>query len=284
MWQADAQRDVQDFAQLYASWEGSGPLQVICLLDPPRHALPASSYQEAQRNVSQLFDRIPGRETFVVGLQEDFMQELRVAPPVLSARYLDEGGLGIVQALKRSEPTQAAISLESADFLKEYKRLENQSIEFMSKAAPFLSLIAHAYSDIKKNYSPELVSFLSLVAAYRQDSSIGLNAFVDRLLEQARSLSIDLEAPRYKPLLVFEFVSRLESEVRKSKAQKLSELVEPLAGIISLYSQTEMIDLRAVWQFRRYQLQLAARERMKLRSSASKRCCRKRRCPSPPLK
>ncbi|MEK6287259.1 MAG: hypothetical protein AABO57_16080 [Acidobacteriota bacterium] len=254
MWQADVQRNVEDWAQLYSSWEGSGPAQVVCLLDPPRNALPPHSYQEAQRNMYNVFDRLPGKESLVVGLQEDFMKELRTAAG-LSDNYLDNGGLGIVYALSRAKPPPDAVGLETAGFVEEYRRVENQAIDFMSRSASFFQLVTRAYGEGKKKYSPELLSFLSLVASYRRDHSIGLNAYVSQLLKKARSLSINLGATRYKPLLVFESISRLESEVAKSKNEKLNELVEPLAQAIYVFSQPETIDRRAVWQLKRYLLQ-----------------------------
>ncbi len=255
MWQADVQRYVTDWAQLYSSWEGPGPSQVVCLLDPPRNALPPHSYQEAQRNMYHAFDRLPGKEAIVVGLQEDFMKELRATTSGLSDTYLDNGGLGIVYALSRAKPRPDAVGLETAGFVEEYRRIESQAIDFMSRWASFFQLVTQAYGESKKKYSPELMSFLSLVASYRRDNSTGLNAYVSQLLEKARSLSINLGATRYKALLVFESISHLESEVAKSKTKKLNELVEPLAQAIYAFAQPETIDRRAVWQLQRYLLQ-----------------------------
>jgi hypothetical protein len=258
MWQADVQKDVNDWAQLYSSWQGSGPAQVVCLLDPPRNALPPGSYQEAQRNMYNVFDRLPGKDAIVVGLQQDFMKELRAARSELPDTYLDNGGLGIVYALSRAKPRPDAVGLETSGVVDEYKRLESQAIEFMSGSASFFQLVTRAYDGGKKEYSPELLSFLSLVASYRRDNSMGLNAYVSQLLGKARSLPINLGAARYKPLLVFESISRLESEVAKGKTEKLDELVAPLAQAIYLSSQPATIERRAVWQLYSYLLQAPA--------------------------
>src|SRR2546427_210266 len=151
MWQADVQQRIKEYGQLYNAWEGSGRTQVVCLLDPPRNALPPQSYRQAQQNLYKIFEQIPGKESLVVGLQEDFWKEVRSTGYRVSDDYLDNGGLGVVFGLSKSSPRPDAIDLETAGLLAEYKRLENDSIDFMSRHAPFLQLIANAYREGSEN-------------------------------------------------------------------------------------------------------------------------------------
>jgi hypothetical protein len=99
MWQADVQKRIKEYGQLYNAWEGSGHSQVVCLLDPPRNALPPHSYREAQQNLYKMFEQIPGKESLVVGLQEDFWNEVRNTNYQVSDSYLETGGFGVVFGL-----------------------------------------------------------------------------------------------------------------------------------------------------------------------------------------
>lgn len=256
MWKADVQRKIKEYGQLYSAWEGSGRSQVVCLLDPPRNALPPQSYQQAQRNLYEMFERIPGKEALVVGLQQDFWNEVRSTNYRVSDDYLDNGGFGVVYGLSKSSPRPDAVELESATFLTEYKRLEDEAIGFMSRSAPFFQVIAKAYREGTENkYSHELQGFLSLAASYRRDHSIELREYVLKLLQRARLLGINVSAVRYKAILVFESIGRLEPQVQEQKQKKTGEVAQPLAEMALLMSQPETIERRAVWQLYRYLLQ-----------------------------
>jgi hypothetical protein len=256
MWQINFQRTESGF--LHSSWQGSEPDTVICMLDPPRNALPLESYQTAQLNVVKLYRLIHDAGTFVVGLQEDFWKEgekqgLNSDCGELPETYLKEGGLGIIYALSGVKPQPVIARLENDDSFREYKELEPAAIDFMSSAAPFFQSIVAAFkTERQRYYSSALAEFMALVAEFRIGQSIELNDYSQQVREVAGSLGLDLAVPEYQGLFLLARAAQLERTTVNEDAVK--EERDRLAMAIRAAARPERLAPRSTWEFYRYTL------------------------------
>ena len=186
MWQPDLRSGDQSFGQLVASQKATGPYSVICLLDPPRNALPAESYRAAQRNIIKLYDSVPRWSPFVVGLQEDFWSAYEERASKRSGT--DENGFGIAEALTRSDAPPTVVRLENEEFLRTYKGLEAEAISFMSDAAPFLQQLTNSYhAAVQRLFSTALVDFISKVNQFRVEKDGSVRTYIQEIVRAAES-------------------------------------------------------------------------------------------------
>jgi hypothetical protein len=252
MWQPALDRTGEKVGMLYASWQGPGALATICLLDPPRHALPSDAYHSAQLNVTKLFAKIPGERPFIVGLQEDFWLEYEKraagSGPELGDTYLTQGGLGIVYALSRAQPRPEVVRLEDSAFHTSYKNLEQSAISFMSRFADFLGGIAAAFRAAEKALcSPGLAAFLGTMAEF-DAKKMSLKDYVYRVMANARELDVPLDS--YRAVVMFERLAQLEDEGIQLAQAEMTEL----ASAIEEAARPENMAPRAAWQLHRSML------------------------------
>lgn len=258
MWQVDFDRHGTSApGSLISSWQSSSENTVICLLDPPRNAMPPENYREAQENVSKIYALIPDKETFIVGLQEDFWQETDIqllarGGPELHETYFESNGLGIVHALSKVDPKPQIVRLESENLNREYASLRSRAVAFMSESAGFFQAITAAIKQARNHhFSPRLQKLEKLSNEYQQ-SAISLAGYIRQLRDFADSLNIDLNTPRYKSIILFDHTSMLEEtsvkeeNVKKERDQLAMELHEVAAG--------GKLAPRAAWELYRYTL------------------------------
>lgn len=259
MWQVNFDRHGSNPpGSLASSWQGTSEQTVICLLDPPRNAMPPENYREAQENVSRIYGLIPAFEPFIVGLQDDFWREadgqgLTGRGGELPDSYLERGGLGIVHALSRVEHRPQIVRLEDEDFYREYMSLQPRAVAFMAESAPFFRAITAAIEKAQnQSFTPPLAKLKALATAYHQESSISLAAYVRELRGLAGAHGVDLTAPRYETLLLYDGVALLEEtavkeeEVRGARNRLAMDINENVAR--------GKFAPRAAWELYRYTL------------------------------
>jgi hypothetical protein len=256
MWQPRLEASGKTIGRLVGSAEGAAGQSVICLLDPPEHALPREAYAEAQVCVSALYREIPADEPFLLGLQEEFRAEVqqRLRPGLaLDDAYLAVGGLGIVHALSRASTRPEIVALEDPAFVSAYKGLENSAIEFLRRFAPFFEALVGAFRRAEQSYSsPELAACIALIRKFRRENAIRAADYRARLCEVARAAGVDLASPAYRGIRLYERIQQLEEAA--SRGTDVNRSKRELAQLIHQTATGGWIAARPAWELFRYSL------------------------------
>ncbi len=230
--------------------EGTARQEVLVLLDPPRHALPPGEYAAAQRNTTLLYQELPRDRPFLVGLQNESWVELaRLGGPGAGdppADYLETGGLGIAAALRADRLAPRVVGLEPRDEVAEFGALEANAIEVMGAVAPFFGGLAEVISDgAARRCTAAAAECYERVATYRSTPGADSGAYLTWLLSKAESLGVPLGHPRYRAMMEYARMKRME----QARNQGQAELERNLLGqMVKLQAGTGQVSRRAAWE------------------------------------
>jgi hypothetical protein len=233
-------------------------MSVLCLVEPPRNALPADAYRRAQQRTVDLYKELQEyRGTpMPVAVQEDFWVQVDqylsgTQRRSLPKGYVDKGGYGVVEAIAGSGRQPHIVRLESASFLVEYKQMESAAIDFMTRSAALFQSLASGYGQVTaRHFSDELRRFKSLSDAFKADT-INLRQYIAAILELSRMLKLDSALPAFRSLLIYERLAQLEDGIDEEAANRAKQaLVEEMEGLL----KPEAIGKRAAVELYLYQL------------------------------
>ncbi len=262
MWEPLLEREIESCTSP-GWWRGSGQRTVFCLLDPPRHALPAEAYRKAQESTVQVFAAVQQYRAapLPIGLQDDFwtVAQRDLGPafdrPLAAdtAGYIQRGGTGIVAAIAAAKPRPPVLRLESEGFVAAYQRLQQEAISFMEDAAPFFGALVGAWREAEARVATPGVRELRAALEGFRSLQGGLSGSLRGIAGLARSLGVDLETPAYRPIALYEKIAELEEGLDEAatnrdkkaledeiRARVKPQAVEPRAAVeLALY---ELLD------------------------------------------
>lgn len=230
--------------------EGTAREEVLVLLDPPRHALPPGDYAAAQRSTTLLYQEIPRDRPFLVGLQNESWVELsRLGGPGAGdppADYLETGGLGIAAALRADRMAPRVVQLEQPGEIAEFGALEAAAIEVMGAVAPFFGRLAEAISQgAARRCTAAAAECFERVASYRSTPGADSGSHLSWLLDRAESLGVPLGHPRYRAMLEYARMKRMEQVRNPGQADVERSL---LGQMVRLQAGTGPVSRRAAWE------------------------------------
>ena len=195
MWDPLLRRDVES-ASVRTSRIVESDRSLVCLLDPPLHAIGEERYRSAQHSVARLYAEIQrSGAPMPVALQEDFRRayETARAKPFAGVEpFIDAGGFGIVAALLDAKRRPEIVALEQGFALDDFEERKQRSVRWMERATPFLGTLLTAFDTVARTRTSARFREIRTAADDRRAERITLRAWVLRLTDAAAAQGIPL--------------------------------------------------------------------------------------------